>query len=103
MYLFSTLYVYYNNMSDMDLHYLFYLLYASFLLIFCSNLTIFATAETFGDLYKKYVAKNSPISIPLSSIKFGSFHPLTNAGMDKIKSSIDTNKGQLSNGIIPDR
>ena len=61
------------------------------------------TSEAFGDLYEKYVAKNSPISIPLSSIKNGSFRPLTNAGMDKIKLSIDTNKGQLSNGIIPDR
>jgi len=61
------------------------------------------TSEAFGDLYEKYVAKNSPISISLSSIKNGSFCPLTNAGMDKIKSSIETNKGQLSNGIIPDR
>ena len=90
-------------MSDADSRYSNYLFFLFILLTFCRNSTMSVITEAFGDLYEKYIAKNSPVSISLSSIKFGSFHPLTNAGMDKIKSSIDTNKGQLSNGIIPDR
>ena len=59
--------------------------------------------DTFGDLYEKYVAGTEPVTIPLNLIKFGSFRPRTNAGMEKIRASINTTKGQQFNGIIPDR
>ena len=74
-----------------------------FLLTLLVHSTMSTITASFGDLYNKFFANNPPISVPLKLIKFGSFRPLTTAGMEKIKSSIDTNKGMDSTGIIPDR
>ncbi|MGH2611963.1 MAG: hypothetical protein ACRDFB_02810 [Rhabdochlamydiaceae bacterium] len=58
---------------------------------------------TFGDLYVKYIKDQSPKLIQLNTIMFGTFRPRTTAGLDKIQTSVQNNKGKDSDGIITDR